>query len=451
MDVTTELSELQRRRALLDALQKQSMETPIVGNTGLGQALAKLGTAYFQNKAGQKLADEQSTAKDRYMQQLQGEAGQYLDMMNGKAGQTLSTGQADALMNQNVDPGMLAEPVKADPRRAVVQAMTSQLPEMQAVGKAGFGGLQKQQINPLDVLKLSGYSAADKVKAALTGDLSGLRAEQKEHVIDGRLVTSREGEGTGVAGDFRPSYGPVGPVGRDAQGRPIMGQTEGTTGKAHFAPAGTNISVSATNQAQKEGLGEWSKLAAKTVGELSEAARASNKMLSQLNQVEALGKAGTFTGPGANLGVWMGQLLRAGGVPLDKTTQAKLQNSETFGNTAADLWLASMNANGGSRGLVKEESERIAANLPSLVQTPAGRQQIISVMRQAAQQQIEDAQSAQMEYSKALRTQDPGAFTFGLGATQLPNTQPNLPAPASVTPAGGVMTLDDYLKQMGGK
>jgi len=440
-DVITQQDELARRRKLLNAMQGQSMESPIVGNTGVGQALAKLATAYVLGKKQKEASADETANRAAYGQQLGGEVNAYMDRSQGRAGDIMDDGQAAALMQNDVAP-QLAEPVAANPREALVRAMTSKFPEMQALGKAGMGQLGKQTVDPMEFLKLGDFSPESRVAAALSGKFGGLQGKRDVRTVNDQLVDVAPTQPQPV-GDFRDTFKPPTTLG----GAVVQEQVgTGKVGQVVARPPVTNVSNNVSVQGQKAGFDEWAKLAAKTVGDLSEQARGSNKMLGQLNQLEALSDSGTMNGPLANPAVWLGELASSAGVPVTKETAARLQNSETFGNTAAELWLASMNANGGSRGLVKEESERIARNLPSLLQTPEGRKQVIAVMRQGAKQTVADARTSQQEFGTALQSQNPAAFTYGLSNTQLPNTTPLQPAAGSVAPgAGGVRNWKDYL------
>lgn len=128
---------LKRRRALLDAMMANSMQQPIVGSSGIGQALAKVGTmlaaAYGQRAMDQRSSELASARQADLGAQLQN----YMTTKSGAPGQVLSDAQASDLMNFDMTPaGGLAEPVAADPRKAILQAMASQHPELQAIGKA---------------------------------------------------------------------------------------------------------------------------------------------------------------------------------------------------------------------------------------------------------------------------------------------------------------------------
>jgi hypothetical protein len=351
--------------------------------------------------------------------------------------------QASMLMNMDQAP-QLADPVKPDPRAAVVQAMTSQFPELRAVGAAGMQGLNKNVLTPKDILAVSGADLPSRIAAATTGDPTKLQPEAKKPlVVNGQIVDPTTYQ---AKGDFRTTY--EAPYIGD-HGTLLQKDSTGKVDSVDKAPK-VNVSNNSTTlvKGQKAGMEAWSKEAADTVKSLSTEARNAVKTLSSMKQMEGLIKGGTYAGPLADAAVFFSGLGKQFGVPVD---EAKLNNSATFASEATRMWVSLMQASGGARGLVKEESDRLMASLPSLSQTPQGRRQIMSVIEQGAKQSIRDAQTASKEYGEALRTEDPSKFTFGLSQTMLPNTTPNGPAPGSVSPPGGpppgVMTLDQYLKR----
>ena len=133
-----------RKRKLLEALQAQNMQTPIVGNTGIGQLLAKLGTAYITGKRGEQLDTQKAELEARRIASLGQNLGAYMDMRSGRAGEVLSDQQASALMQDDQMPaGGLAEPVKADPKQAIIRAMASQHPELKAIAAADLTQMGK--------------------------------------------------------------------------------------------------------------------------------------------------------------------------------------------------------------------------------------------------------------------------------------------------------------------
>lgn len=140
IDIITQMEETARRRRLLDALSKSSQEAPLVGKQGGTQAVMQVLSGLINNYSQGKLSEEEARNRAKYNTQLGQETNSYLDRMSGKPGQVLNDQQAGALMNNNQDPGPLAEPVQRNPREAVTRALTSNLPEMQRLGKQGWLG-----------------------------------------------------------------------------------------------------------------------------------------------------------------------------------------------------------------------------------------------------------------------------------------------------------------------
>lgn len=238
---SVEGTELARRRKLLEVLGQQSAAAPIVGNTGMGQALAKMLTQVLLDKQDSKLSDEFRAGSDKYGLELGRESGNYIDTMQGKPAKPFEIPANE--MDQESTTGM-GGAVAPNPKAAIVAAMTSRMPEMQALGKAGMAGVQKQQLNPLDILKLDGFDPKSRVTAAMTGQIAGLTPKQSEHVINNKLIRSNGSDAPAEAGSYGPVYGEVGNVGTDPQtGKPIVGQKELETGKVAFAPTGTTVNV----------------------------------------------------------------------------------------------------------------------------------------------------------------------------------------------------------------
>lgn len=257
LDVITQQEQLARRRKLMDALTQANLQTPIKGNLsqGLGQLAAKLATAYIQNKNEGQMGQEVSANRAEYGKQLGEGAGKFMDTYNGRSG-AWSPEQAAQFLGGNDASTVpnVPDTVKADKRRAVVEALTSQLPEIQQLGKQSMAGLQKEQLSQKDILGLSGYSANSKLAAALSGNLAGLTPEQKQHIVNGQVVQAAEGGPAVASGDFRDKFNPVGQVGNDANGKPLIGQTAQVTGEAKFAPAGQTINID--NVGTKDALGQ---------------------------------------------------------------------------------------------------------------------------------------------------------------------------------------------------
>ncbi len=134
-------SGIDRKRAIAQALMQSGM-TPQQGQMvgghyvgpGLGGAIAQLAQTFGGMAMNNRLDKQQAELGQAYNTQLSEGLDKFLRTREGAPGQTMNDQQAADLMQNDVAP-QLAEPVKADPRRAVLEAMTSGLPPLQQIGQ----------------------------------------------------------------------------------------------------------------------------------------------------------------------------------------------------------------------------------------------------------------------------------------------------------------------------
>lgn len=435
-DVFADAESIARRRALLAAMNGQAQQSPIVGDTGLGQALAKLGTAWITSRGQRKLDTAAGENRTAYAQQLGQEIQNYLSQRQGGEGPLPTSGPSAGM-----GPG---EEVQANPRAAVAMAMASRFPELQRVGTADMAQLGKQELETFGEPKTELDPTSGKLVLYRYGNRGGRQLVQggvpfeTPQYVNGQLVDPSK-----PRADFRSQWAD------ETLPNGSAVQRESGTGKLDMVDKAPKVSLSNIGnpivKGQNAGMEQWAKDAGAAVKAMTDGARQSVKMLSSINQMEALHGAGVSGGVTGNAETFMMNLANVAGIPVN---QSKLANNETFASEATKAWAAMMQANGGARGLVKEESDKIAQSIPSLLQSPQGQAQIMKVMRAKAEQDIAEAKKAQSEYANALTAQDPRMFTFGLSGAQLPNTTPQGAVPGGV---GGqpprILTLDEYLKQ----
>lgn len=452
-DLEVQSAGLQRRRNLADILARQAMQ-PMQGQmvgqhfvpTGPWDMLSRLGSAYASASMQNRADTEQKELVGQYNTKLEEELNKYFKLRSGTPAQAPSPGvpaqelpTEDGLNFQMPEnPGMPGTPaVPADPRRAAITALTSGLPALSKLGQSDLESLSKGQLTPDKLLTAPGFMAGSRGRAAVANDPSLLIPEEKLTTVNDQLYSVPEGDGAPrLRGDFRSKFGDPFVVGGD------LLQNDLNTGQIRTVNPGARISIGNTTlgEGQKAGMKEWAELGAKTVKELTDGARASARTLTALNNITNSSNAGVLQGPLANFGIFLGQLANSAGMRVDAN---KLANSETFNSEIVRLWAEMMQANGGARGLVKEESEKMMSSLPQLAQTVEGRMQIIKVLRMKAEQDIQVAQQASQEYSRAILSQDPSLFTFGLTGTMLPSPamdprpgQPGLRTPGKPTVSG---------------
>ena len=210
-DFQTQQEELARRQKLIDAMMSPQ---PLQGGQGSsGAFMNALGNLVRQYKAkGQQedLTADTAAFRGNYNTALGQEGNQFLDTMNGKP---------------SVPPaydgvGPPTPPVAANPREAVIRAMTSQLPEMQAMGKAAFSNLSKPAGDEKfgQDYKTVKDPATGKSVLVQVGDRGGSR------------VAPFEPEST--------EWGPLQEVGKTPDGKPLMGQQNMRTKELRYAPSG---------------------------------------------------------------------------------------------------------------------------------------------------------------------------------------------------------------------
>jgi hypothetical protein len=428
-DYESEQSDLMRRLKIAEAMQQGGL-APLGGTETVSgvavkrsplEAVAKIAQAYFGSKQVQSIGDQQRQLGQRYRDDMRTGVGALIEGVSTQPGQIPEV--ADESGGHGGAP-MTAADATNRKRQAVMQAIASNHPVLQQLGMQQLQAMQKEGVSVKDVF---GHATPEAQEAmARTGSVAGFKAKREKPIeVGGMLLDSNTLEVLEAKG----------PVPKQVSINGDLYEINPTTKqykKLDNAPkVNVNTTVSPIIQGQKAGFEEWSKKAAQSVDEMSASARQSVKLMSQLNQLEALSNAGTNAGPTAGIATFVQGLAKTAGIQVDPKM---LNNSQAFESVATQAWAALMQQNGGARGLVKEESEKLAQSLPSLIQTPQGRKQITAVLRQQAVQNIEDAKKANAEYGRALQTQDPAAYTFGLSSTILPQSGPNPSATGAVSP-----------------
>lgn len=389
-DFETEADAIKRKQAIADAMQQSALAPlqlptqPGVKLSGVN-VLAKLLEGYVAGKKSDEAKADRAALSQRYGDELKSGMEQYYKTMQGYEAPSMALAP-----HEDGTPQMVKVP--GDPRKAVMEALASNHPVLRELAMSQL----KEMDKPTELKEVGGVVYDPKTREMVR--LGGAAPERK--TVNGDLY------------EMNPS-----------------------TGQWKKLDNGTKISLSNIGnpvvKGQNAGIEAWSKEAAATVSELATSARQSVKLKSQLNQLEALTQGGTAAGPMADAIVFLDGLAKQAGIPVNPT---KLNNSQTFNSVATQAWAALMQQNGGARGLVKEESEKLAQSLPALTQRPEGRAQIIAVLRQAADQNIADAATASKQYARALQTGNLEEFTYGLSATQLPQSSATPPAVGGVAP-----------------
>lgn len=161
-DFSADQAALDRRRQLAQAVMQSGM-APLQGQMvsghyvapGLLGHLSQVGKFLGGMAMDKQLDEQQKTLSNARNTQMAEGLERYLKTREGAPGQVMNDQQAADLMNNDQAP-TLAEPVKADPRRAVIEAMTSQFPELQKVGQMDFAAMLKSKGADPSMIKESG-------------------------------------------------------------------------------------------------------------------------------------------------------------------------------------------------------------------------------------------------------------------------------------------------------
>ena len=422
-DVSVEAATLARRQKLLEAMQARAMNPQITGSKGyaIGQLLANLGTSYIlekgEGKEKEKVLENEAARSASLSQNL----GAYMDMRQGRAGDTMDAGQVRNLMQNDVAP-QLNEPIKANPREAVIRAMASQHPELQAIGKMD-----------------------------LAAQLTGKKEKDFEDKImpDGsvqRIFTSGEikqlGNFAKKDAQWSEPY-----LMRGTDGKPLMVKKNLTTNEVDVVDKAPKITATANSSSSSivpKGETEFSKALGKDVAEeykqARQTAQQAYKAKSFVGQMEKLEESGIFTGPTANIATTLGAVGQTLGIPVDT---AKLANSQAFQQQFA-AQVANVLTMGGGIGRSMTDADRKAfeQSLPTMLMSPQGRARVYQMINGQADQDISRAKSFQENLnsnpvykdSAGMLTLNPvDSSPIGLPGGVLPPGA----KPVSGTPSGG--------------
>lgn len=247
MNIPGEYEAEQRRIAQQQALAQALIKRGLEGGDGgrmVGkhyvppswtQNLSPLVSVIAGNMANSS-AEKDKTASDTKERSALAEAiKQFTTTRGGVQQQVQSQGpMPDGSAMEGTNMQQVQEPNR---RQAIADAMASRFPQVQALGKVDAEAMK-------DTMTLKGYDPQSRVAAAMAGDdLSLLKPEGKVHVVNGKLIKDDGGELT-MAGDYSDRFGALGQVGTGADGKPLMGQKDLSSGKIAYAPGGgTTVNV----------------------------------------------------------------------------------------------------------------------------------------------------------------------------------------------------------------
>lgn len=449
-DYDVEQAALKRRQAMIDSMTAQVMKPTqgqMIGNRyvgpGIADAVSRVLSAYFLSNHQDKLDESQRDVQGRYNTGLQEALGKYEQTRLG-APAKMGPSMAPTVDNDPANPKQVevSPAIPGDPRKAAIEAIVSSYGPLRDIGLNDLKEAAKQGITLKDLLP---HADPASIPAMLSQGQAGFKpkAELKafqpgEVVLDagGRVFTPQGAAGQG------PAAGPG--WGTTSIGGDLYQQSATGLKKLDNAPKITvSPNVQVINKGEESFMKQFGEQTAKQLNAIQEGKANAQRMLTVADRLESLNKAGTFTGPGANVATSIGQFANAVGLPVD---QKKLNNSQEYtavlGKQVAQVLTA---GSGVGRSMTDADREAFMSQFPTLVNTPEGRQRIIGMLRDGARQ---DIQYADTVYKNLQQAYPDAARLFSV----VPSTQgyPSAQPAASTTP-GKVVSLDEYLKAQGGR
>lgn len=358
-DLETEQAAIDRKRQLAQALMQQAFNQPqgqmVSGHfvaPGILQALAPVAAAFLGSGINSQADDSTKELKGKYNNMLASGLQKYFDTRDGKPGQTMTTDQVDALMNRDQAP-QLAEPVKADPRRAAIEALTSGVAPLQQLGQMDLQQIGRSALTPKDLLGLSGFDPKSRLLAAMGGGLGVLAPEKKEHVVNGQIVVGTPDSGYSPVVDVRDKFGDVGVIGQGDDGKPIYGQKNTSTGEAKFAPKGVQVNVDTVQKAGDKFATELAGKRADLLAKSYDNATAASKAIDAIENAENDVSAGIKSGATGQVALGIAKFAKSLGLDADP----QIANTEAFRANMARETLNLVKGLGAGTGISNADRE----------------------------------------------------------------------------------------------
>ena len=437
----TQQNVLKRRQGYIDKMTEElmrqqspkflqnSVATHYAG-PGIGDAVGKVLSAYFLDKQQKGLDEESAALAGRYNTELKTALEQYQATRDGREAAMYpgSAGEPNPANAPMVE-GIPAQP--GDPRRAAIEAIVSSFAPLREIGMADLKAAQKEGLTTKDLLP---YVNPTSIPQLIQQGIGGFRPKQDLGEVGGTIYDKNTLSTVALQG---PKPGVLKQDGDLYEVSPSTGSLR----KLDNAPKITmnNSMVAAGPKAGREA---YFKHAADQVDALGKQANTSQALLSTLDSLETLHRAGINSNVTSDMATTMQNLGQALGVKVDA---AKLSNTETYNALITDLWQRAVSQYGGNRGVTKEEAEQIKKLTPMASFSPDAREQLFAIYRNSAGRSINAYKGANAAFARAAAADDPNLF-------QVPGFMQDTYLPPSANPAGGgsPVSLDDYLKSKRG-
>ena len=402
-DYETERANLQRQQMLVDALMQRSMQpqqpqfiqngagTFYTGPGVLGTLAQTIGGAMAANNRQKDIDAKTAALKEQYNTGLKEGMDQYFQVRDGVPPPSAEVGGGPAM------PG--------DPRRAAVEAVVSNYPQLQELGKMDLAAMAKknQETFSNPVTEKGPDGSLISVQYGNQGSrrvVQGAIPFEKPMAVADRVIDPSAP--TRPLADYSTKGGETLNIGGDLYQR----DSNGTLHKLDNAPK-TNISVnnSSVNKGESEFMKKVGTEAADDYIKAKQAKVAAQRTIQSMDKLEQLDKQNKlYTGPLANVAMQAGTLAESLGMNVDKQ---RLASSQAYqGELMAQMtqYLTGSLA----RSTTDKDMEILMAPMPQLLASPEGRAALRRQIKAKAQEHIEYAD--QVQKNVANRYPEAGNF-----------------------------------------
>lgn len=457
-DYSTQEEELKRKQAIAEAMMAQGMQmgggTEMVGDRAVKKSplepILKVLQAYLGAKGLEDTKEEGKTLSAQKQKDLSSGMEQFMGNMTGTTA-SIPGGEGTDAYGGTIEH-------KANPRKAILDAMGSKHPMVQQLGVSQLGQLGKDSLTTKDWLGMAKDFTPKSYAAAFAAKDPSLLVPRGQFMTANDQVLNTSGEAPTPAFDARDKYDKVGPVAEGPDG-PIMGQTEAGTGKVAFAPAPSKTTIN-NNPAKAEGALQIG-LAGGNVKRIEESYGVASKvpqLLANLDEAAANLTAGVKSGQTAEFNLALSKLAKNLGMgDVDPT----IANTEVFRAKMASAVIPIIEKlKPASDTDVKFAKEAAGGDIKLDDQTML---RLVNSARAAGMNTLFD--HARLVGNISQQPGGEGALGYGVKFSQEmdPNVfelkngyfVPKGPEPVRKTPGGsgtpGVLTLEQYFQQQQGK
>lgn len=385
-DYNTQKGDIDRRQQITDAMLSsalspmQSPQNPgrIASRTSPVEALSKLVQAYMAKKQGEGLKAEREGLETEQAQRLSSGVENYLRTSQG----------AEAGLSED---GMPSAAVPGDMKKAVMEALASGHPVLQAMAMRQLEQMNKQGVG-LEAKDLVALATPESVLANPNNPAGWSPKRKLDALPPGEMLIDEGGNITEPGarqGQAPPAVGGAGNLPSGAGwGTVKIGEDlyqQSATGLKKLDNA-TRVNNTVSVNPVLKGEGSFMEGLGKDTAAMVQEAR-KRKVAAEANLVTAktlenLDQQGTFSGPTANIATTLSSFANTLGIPVDG---AKLASSETYqaelGKRVAEILTSGA---GVGRSFTDADRVEFMKQFPQLVTSPQGRASIIAKMRETA-------------------------------------------------------------------